>query len=76
MASLFTDQEKSAVEAMFDDIHDTFERTVSLFIEEAQPGPLPTNFDPIYGRSFGENRSSVHRTPSDPGPSAGREPKG
>ena len=51
MASLLTDAEKSAVNSALSDVHDTFARTIYVYVEEASSVPAELNFNPLYGRN-------------------------
>ena len=34
MASIFSDSEKSAIESLLDDVHDTFKNNIFVYVEE------------------------------------------
>jgi hypothetical protein len=59
MASLFSDNEKNAIESMLNDVHDTFKKSIYVYIEEVTSIDFSdTQFNPIYGRSFNQAKTS------------------
>jgi len=57
--SLLTDAEKAEIISVFDDIHETFKRNITLFIKKSQAiSSSPTNYNPLYGRT-NNNQQSV-----------------
>ncbi len=58
MASIFNDSEKSAIESILDDVHDTFKKNIFVYVEEVSTVNFSdTQFNPIYGRSFNQAKT-------------------
>lgn len=55
MASLLSTTDQSNIESSFDDLHDTFQRAVYVYIPKAQIFSNPNDYNALYGRS--ENQS-------------------
>jgi hypothetical protein len=51
MASLLTDAEKTAINSALSNVHDTFSRTIYVYVEEASSVPAELNYNPLYGRT-------------------------
>tara|TARA_B100000519_G_scaffold144856_1_gene125751 strand:- start:47239 stop:47685 length:447 start_codon:yes stop_codon:yes gene_type:complete len=51
MASLLTDAEKTAINSALSDVHDTFARTIYVYVKEASTVPAELNYNPLYGRT-------------------------
>ena len=59
MASIFSDSEKSAIESLLDDVHDTFKKNIFVYVEEITSVDFSdTQFNPIYGRSFNQSKTA------------------
>ena len=57
MASLLTDAETTAINSALSDVHDTFSRTIYVYVEEASTVPAELNYNPLYGRT--KNTASI-----------------
>ena len=62
MASLLTDAEKTAINSALSDVHDTFARTIYVYVEEASTMPSELNFNPLYGRNKNVSKISSEET--------------
>tara|TARA_B100000963_G_scaffold67137_2_gene55241 strand:+ start:22787 stop:23233 length:447 start_codon:yes stop_codon:yes gene_type:complete len=62
MASLLTDAEKTAINAALNDVHDTFARTIYVYVKEASSVPAELNFNPLYGRNKNVSKISSEET--------------
>ena len=59
MASIFSDSEKSGIESLLDDVHDTFKKNIFVYVEEITSVDFSdTQFNPIYGRSFNQAKTA------------------
>lgn len=56
MGSFFTDAQKANISSLFDDLHDTFEKDVYVFIEEATSLISSVNYNSTYGRSLNQSK--------------------
>lgn len=61
MASFFDDDEKNAVEELFDDLHDTFKRTIYAFVEEASFVDFQSDFNSTYNRRNNQSKGLPQR---------------
>ena len=60
MASLINSTEKSDIQSVFRDIHDTFKKEILVFIEESQGLPTdPSTHNPLFGND-GSTSTNVH----------------
>ena len=62
MASLLTDAEKTAINSALSDVHDTFSRTIYVYVEEASTVPAELNYNPLYGRTKNAAKISSETT--------------
>ena len=62
MASLLTDAEKSAVQSALSDMHDTFARSIYVYVEETSSVPVELNYNPLYGRRKNTAKISSEQT--------------
>ena len=54
MASLFSDDDKNAIEEIFDDVHDTFKRAIYAYVDEASYTSFNSDHNPLYDRNSNE----------------------
>ena len=62
MASLLTDAEKTAINSALSDVHDTFARTIYVYVKEASTVPAELNYNPLYGRTKNTAKISSEQT--------------
>lgn len=62
MASLLTDAEKTAINSALSDVHDTFARTIYVYVKEASSVPAELNYNPLYGRTKNTAKISSEQT--------------
>tara|TARA_R100000005_G_C4903411_1_gene144513 strand:+ start:92 stop:538 length:447 start_codon:yes stop_codon:yes gene_type:complete len=62
MASLLTDAEKTAINSALSDVHDTFARTIYVYVKEAATVPAELNYNPLYGRTKNTAKISSEQT--------------
>ena len=59
MASIFNEAEKSAIEGLLDDVHDTFKKNIYVYVEEVTSVKFSDiDFNPLYGRSLNQAKIS------------------
>ena len=65
MASILTAAEKASLQSAFNDIHDTFARTIYIF-KEAKKVTISTSpdFNPIYNQNTSLNQTVTHQVKS------------
>lgn len=61
MASLLTAAQKTAVQEALGNMHDTFGKTISVYVEETQSVPANLNYNPLYGRTKDQSRSQLNK---------------
>lgn len=57
MSSLFTAAQKIEINGIFDSIHDTFQKDIHVYTNEATSLPSNLNYNPIYGRTKDQSKS-------------------
>jgi hypothetical protein len=60
MASLLTSLERQAVNSALQDMHDTFSKTIYVYVQERKSVPSNTNFNPLYGRHTDQSESQLN----------------
>lgn len=62
MASFFSDDDKDAIESIFDDLHDTYKKKVYAYVDKVSYSAFNTDHNPLYGRNDNEAKGLTTRT--------------
>ena len=61
MSSLFSDNDKTAIEEVIDDIHDTFKRDIYAYVDIPSYSSFNSDHNPLYDRNNNESLSLPER---------------
>ena len=60
--SFFSDDDKAAIEEIFDDVHETFKKKIYAFVEKVTYSSFNSDHNPLYGRNDNEAKGLTTRT--------------
>jgi hypothetical protein len=61
MASYLTAAQKATFNNVLSDMHDTFAKTIYVYVEESQTQPVSINYNPLYGRVKDQSKSQLSK---------------
>lgn len=61
MASYLTAEQKAAFSNVLNNMHDTFAKTIYVYVEETQVAPVNANYNPLYGRLKDQSNSQLSK---------------
>lgn len=61
MASYLTAEQKATFNNVLNDMHDTFSKTIYVYVEESQAAPVNVNYNPLYGRVKDQSKSQLSK---------------
>jgi hypothetical protein len=61
MASYLTEAQKATFNNVLNDMHDTFSKTIYVYVEESQTQPVSVNYNPLYGRVKDQSKSQLSK---------------
>ena len=61
MASYLTVEQKATFNNVLNNMHDTFAKTIYVYVEEAQTVSVDVNYNPLYGRVKDQSKSQLSK---------------
>ncbi len=61
MASYLTAVQKATFNNVLNNMHDTFAKTIYVYVEESQIVPVDLNYNPLYGRVKDQSKSQLNK---------------